>query len=55
VYSSVCGAVLASLPVVSTKMIAFDTAVVDLTEGLTDPVELLFGLQLGGARTFIRR
>jgi len=26
----------------------FDTAVVDLTEELTDPVELLFGVQLGG-------
>jgi uncharacterized protein with von Willebrand factor type A (vWA) domain len=29
-------------------MIVFDTAVVDLTEYLTDPVELLFGTQLGG-------
>jgi hypothetical protein len=29
-------------------MVVFDTAVVDLTEELTDPVELLFGVQLGG-------
>ena len=48
VYSGILGAVLASLPSVSTKMIVFDTAVVDLTEDLHDPVELLFGTQLGG-------
>ena len=48
VYSSIFGAVLASLPSVSTKMVAFDTAVVDLTENLQDPVDLLFGVQLGG-------
>ena len=48
VYSSVFGAVLASLPAVSTRFVVFDTAVVDLTENLDDPVELLFGTQLGG-------
>lgn len=54
VYASVFGAVLASLPSVTTRMIAFDTAVADLTENLVDPVELLFGVQLGGG-TDIRR
>jgi Mg-chelatase subunit ChlD len=48
VYASVFGAVLASLPAVSTRFIVFDTAVVDLTDTLDDPVELLFGTQLGG-------
>jgi Mg-chelatase subunit ChlD len=48
VYSSVFGAVLASLPAVRTQMVVFDTSVVDLTEELHDPVELLFGAQLGG-------
>lgn len=48
VYSGVFGAVLASIPAVTTKMVAFDTAVVDLTENLRDPVDLLFGIQLGG-------
>lgn len=48
VYSGVFGAVLASIPAVSARMVVFDTAVVDLTENLTDPVELLFGIQLGG-------
>ncbi|KPF57881.1 hypothetical protein D621_07420 [beta proteobacterium AAP51] len=48
VYASICGAVMASLPAVSTKMVVFDTAVVDLSDQLDDPVELLFGVQLGG-------
>jgi Mg-chelatase subunit ChlD len=48
VYSGLFGAVLASLPAVRTQMVVFDTAVVDLTAELSDPVELLFGAQLGG-------
>jgi len=48
VYSSVFGAVLASMRAVTTRMVVFDTAVVDLTDELHDPVDLLFGTQLGG-------
>lgn len=48
VYSSIFGAVMASLPAVATKLVVFDTAVVDMSEQLDDPVELLFGVQLGG-------
>ena len=48
VYSGIFGAVLASIRAVNTRMVAFDTSVVDLTEDLNDPVELLFGVQLGG-------
>ena len=48
VYSSIFGAVLASLPAVATKLVVFDTAVVDLSEQLDDPVDVLFGVQLGG-------
>jgi Mg-chelatase subunit ChlD len=48
VYSGIFGAVLASLPAVATKVVVFDTAVVDLTEKLDDPVDVLFGTQLGG-------
>ena len=48
VYASVMGAVLASVKAVSTSVVVFDTAVVDLTHLLTDPVEVLFGTQLGG-------
>ncbi|NGN69205.1 VWA domain-containing protein [Streptomyces sp. A7024] len=48
VYASVFGAVLASMRAIETRLVAFDTAVVDLTEQLTDPVDVLFGTQLGG-------
>lgn len=48
VYSSVFGAVLASMSSVRTSMVLFDTAVVDLTDRLADPVDVLFGAQLGG-------
>jgi hypothetical protein len=48
VYASTFAAVLASLPAVKTQLVVFDTAVVDLTEKLEDPVEVLFGTQLGG-------
>ena len=48
VYSSVFGAVLASLRSVATSLVVFDTEVVDLTDEITDPVDVLFGVQLGG-------
>ncbi|MCX2184424.1 VWA domain-containing protein [Streptomyces sp. SKN60] len=48
VYASVFGAVLASMRSLATRLVVFDTAVVDLTEQLDDPVDVLFGTQLGG-------
>jgi Mg-chelatase subunit ChlD len=48
VYASVFGAVLASIRSLRTSLVAFDTAVVDLTSQLSDPVDVLFGVQLGG-------
>ncbi|HEX8427823.1 VWA domain-containing protein [Hymenobacter sp.] len=48
VYAGVFGAVLASIKAVKTHMVVFDTAVVNLSENLQDPVDLLFGVQLGG-------
>ncbi|HSU67804.1 MAG TPA: VWA domain-containing protein [Tepidisphaeraceae bacterium] len=48
VYSGIFGAVLASLPAVRTQVVVFDTNVVDLSEKLDDPVDVLFGTQLGG-------
>jgi len=48
VYSGIFGSVMASIPAVKTKMVVFDTAYQDLTEDLKDPVDLLFGVQLGG-------
>ncbi len=48
VYSAIFGAVLATLPAVSTSLVVFDTAVVDLTDQLDDPIDLLFSTRLGG-------
>jgi hypothetical protein len=48
VYAGLFGAVLASMPTLQTRFVVFDTAVADLTDELGDPVELLFGTQLGG-------
>jgi len=48
VYAGIFGAVLASLRSVRTQVVAFDTSVVDLTDVLHDPVELLFATRLGG-------
>ncbi|PIQ23224.1 hypothetical protein COW36_18990 [bacterium (Candidatus Blackallbacteria) CG17_big_fil_post_rev_8_21_14_2_50_48_46] len=48
VYSAIFGAVLASLKAVRTQLVVFDTAVVDLSSYLEDPVDVLFGVQLGG-------
>ena len=48
VYASIFAAVMASLPVVSTKLVCFDTTIVDHTPMLEDPVSVLFGIQLGG-------
>ncbi len=49
IYASVMGAIFASIPTLDTKVVAFDTQVVDLTEACrNDPVDVLFGVQLGG-------
>jgi hypothetical protein len=48
VFAGVFAAVLAGLRAVRTQLVVFDTAVVDLTAELDDPVDLLFATQLGG-------
>ena len=48
VYSAIFAAVMASIPSLKTQYIAFDTAILDLTDLLSDPVDVLFGVQLGG-------
>ncbi len=48
IYSSIFAAVLASLPSLKTHLVVYDTSVADLTADLHDPVDLLFGAQLGG-------
>jgi Mg-chelatase subunit ChlD len=48
VYAGLFAAVLASLQALKLKLVVFDTAVVDLSDLLSDPVDVLFGTQLGG-------
>lgn len=48
VYSAIFAAVLASIPALKTRLVCFDTVVLDLTDELADPVQVLFGVQLGG-------
>jgi hypothetical protein len=48
VYGGVTGAIFASMPALESHVVVFDTEVVDLTEKCHDPVDLLFGVQLGG-------
>lgn len=48
VYAGIFGCVLATMKSIKTHVVVFDTSVVDLTEQLDDPVDLLFGAQIGG-------
>ncbi|MDR2953797.1 MAG: VWA domain-containing protein [Prevotella sp.] len=49
IYSSVMGSIFASMPALDTHVVAFDTEITDLTELCRqDPVDMLFGVQLGG-------
>lgn len=53
IYGGIMGAILASIPAVETHVVAFNHEdVVDLTEHCSDPVDLLFGVQLGGAEDY---
>lgn len=54
VYASIYAAVLASINSLSTHVVMFDTAVVDVTDQLADPVEMLFGIRLGGGTNIDR-
>lgn len=49
IWASVVGSIFASIPALNTRVVAFDTEIVDLTEQCAnDPVDMLFGIQLGG-------
>ncbi|WP_245581290.1 VWA domain-containing protein [Propionicicella superfundia] len=48
VYASIFACVLASIRALRTSLVVYDTAVVDLTDQLADPVDVIFGTQLGG-------
>lgn len=49
IWASIIGSIFASIPALETRVVVFDTEVVDLTEQCAnDPVDMLFGIQLGG-------
>jgi Mg-chelatase subunit ChlD len=48
IYSAVMAGILSGLPLIDVKLVVFDTSVVDLSEHIDDPVELLLSVQLGG-------
>ncbi|MGM1058649.1 VWA domain-containing protein [Saccharothrix sp. Mg75] len=54
IHSAVTAACLWGLPGLKTHLVAFDTNVVDLTSDVTDPVELLMKVQLGGGTDIAR-
>lgn len=52
IHSAVMAGIFAKLPMLDTKLVIFDTQVVDLSSHLEDPVATLMSIQLGGG-TFI--
>jgi Mg-chelatase subunit ChlD len=48
IHAAVMAAILAGLPSVSVRLVVFDTAVVDLSNEVADPVSVLMSVQLGG-------
>ena len=48
IHSAVMAAILSGLPGVRVKMVLFDTSVLDVSDRLTDPLETLLSVQLGG-------
>ena len=48
IHSAVMAGIFARLPMLDTRLVIFDTQVVDLSAHLDDPVETLMSIQLGG-------
>ncbi|TBZ05603.1 VWA domain-containing protein [Rhizobium leguminosarum] len=48
IYSAVMASILSTLPAVTVKLVLFDTSVVDLSDEVGDPVDVLMSVQLGG-------
>lgn len=48
IHSAIMAGIFAKLPMLDTKLVIFDTSVVDLSGYVEDPVETLMSIQLGG-------
>ena len=54
IYSSIMASIFANLPYLSIKLIIFDTSIVDLTDYVKDPIDVLFKVQLGGGTDIVK-
>ncbi len=48
IHAAIMAGIFAKMPMLETKLVIFDTAVVDLSGHVEDPVETLMSIQLGG-------
>lgn len=48
IYSSIMASIFANLPYLSIKLVIFDISVVDLSEHIKEPIDILFKVQLDG-------
>ncbi|TXJ20305.1 VWA domain-containing protein [Brachyspira aalborgi] len=48
IYSSIMASIFANIPYLSIKLVIFDISVVDLSEHIKEPIDILFKVQLGG-------
>lgn len=48
IHAAVLAAILSGLPGVNVKMVLFDTSVIDVSDRLSDPIDTLLSVQLGG-------
>ena len=48
IYSTIMASIFANLPYLSIKLVIFDISVVDLSEHIKEPIDILFKVQLGG-------
>ncbi|WP_309711920.1 VWA domain-containing protein [Armatimonas sp.] len=48
IHAAVTAAIFFGIPALKTRLILFDTSIVDVTDYCTDPVEILMKVQLGG-------
>jgi Mg-chelatase subunit ChlD len=54
IHSAVMAGILAGLPAFRVRLVVFDTSIVDLTDQVDDPVEVLMRVQLGGGTDIAR-
>ena len=54
IHSAVMAGIFSRMPMIDTRLVIFDTQVVDLSDAAADPVEVLMSVQLGGGTDIAR-